>query len=142
MGEQYYSKNSSVRLPLSEFRIEKGKRYRFRLIGSTCLTCAVSIKFQGHRLLAISADGELRFKPVPVDTIVLNAGERFDAILEANQTECLYLIHLQSLGRNCNPQPHIALLVYKSVVYRYEDIELPKPLSYEELGVSLLMTGE
>ncbi|CAH1400296.1 unnamed protein product [Nezara viridula] len=132
----YYLRNSSLKLPLSEFIIEKGKRYRFRLIGSTCLTCAVVVKFQGHRVLAISADGGLRFKPIPVDTIVLNSGERFDVILEANQTEDLYLLHLQSLGKFCSPEPYVALLSYKSVVeHKSKDIGLPKPLSYEELGV-------
>ncbi|CAH1400298.1 unnamed protein product [Nezara viridula] len=131
---QYYLKNSSLSLPLSEFIIEKGKRYRFRLVGSTCLTCAVGVIFQGHRVLAISADGGLRFKPVPADTIVLNSAERFDVVLEANQTEGLYFIHLQSLGENCNPTPHIGILRYKSVE-KTEEINFPQPLTYRELGV-------
>ncbi|XP_014291985.1 uncharacterized protein [Halyomorpha halys] len=130
----YYSRNSTLRLPLSEFIIEKGKRYRFRLVGATCLTCAVGVKFQGHRVLAISADGGLQFKPVPADTIVLNSADRFDVVLEANQTEGLYFIHLQSLGKNCNPAPHIGILRYKSVE-KPEEIDLPQPLNYSELGV-------
>ncbi|XP_014284391.1 uncharacterized protein [Halyomorpha halys] len=131
----HYSRNSSLRLPLSEFKVEKGKRYRFRLIGATCLTCAVGVRFQGHRVLAISADGGLRFKPVPADTIVLNSGDRFDVVLEANQTEGSYLLHLQSLGNSCNSQPHIGLLVYDSVVPQAEDIVIPDSLNYKQLGV-------
>lgn len=72
----FQSRNSNSSLPLSEFVIEKGNRYRFRLVGATCLTCAVGVIFQGHRVLAISADGGLRFKPISADTIVLNSGIR------------------------------------------------------------------
>lgn len=66
---------TNIQLPREEIEVEKGLRYRFRLIGGVCLTCAVSISFQGHRVTAISADGGLAFNPIEVDTVFLNSGK-------------------------------------------------------------------
>ncbi|XP_014240579.1 laccase-4-like [Cimex lectularius] len=100
-----------VKTPVSEFRVSKGKRYRFRLIGSTCLSCTVQVKFFGHRLTTIYADGGGPVIPTTVDTVELNSGDRFDVILNADQEVDSYWILARGYGA-CENAQQFAILRY------------------------------
>ncbi|CAH1400299.1 unnamed protein product [Nezara viridula] len=126
--------NGSFNLPLSEFRVTRGQRYRFRIIGGTCMTCAVAVRFQGHRVIAISADGNLKYNPRTVDSVIVNSADRFDVILEANQNVGTYYIYAQTFQDFCNG-------IYQAAILRYEGSNSvanprPPPLS-SNLGVQL-----
>ncbi|KAI5704788.1 hypothetical protein M8J75_008825 [Diaphorina citri] len=43
--------------PYSVFKVTRGKRYRFRIIGASCSICPLLIAFEKHRLLFIASDG-------------------------------------------------------------------------------------
>lgn len=60
----------------------RGQRTRIRFInasGATTFRCGI----EGHRLVVTHADGQA-VVPTPVDTIVLGAGERYDATVTAD----------------------------------------------------------
>ncbi|KAJ9592213.1 hypothetical protein L9F63_001214, partial [Diploptera punctata] len=85
----------------STFRVTSGKRYRFRVIGATCRHCYARVTVQGHRLTLIASDGN-SVKPVEVDYFdiftVVEEGERYDFILNANQQAKSYWIEMRGLG--------------------------------------------
>ncbi|XP_014240578.1 laccase-5-like [Cimex lectularius] len=105
-------------LPLTEFTVKKGKRYRFRLIGGTCLACLAAVTFLDHRVSVVFGDGAGPVEPTLVDKIVLNSGDRFDVILEANQSVDTYWIMVRGLGgknssTSCYNAQQFALLKYE-----------------------------
>ncbi|KAJ9050609.1 hypothetical protein DSO57_1013024 [Entomophthora muscae] len=63
--------------------VEAGKKYRLRLIGATGLSM-FRFRIKGHRFTVIEVEGTL-VKPVEVDHIDVNSGERYSVILRANQ---------------------------------------------------------
>ena len=87
--------NSSTYSLLSEFPIEEGKTYRFRLIGAQSLY-AYKVEVVGHRLTVIASDGHF-IEPVEVDYIIIHTGERYNFLLNATQTPGNYIIRAQTL---------------------------------------------
>lgn len=109
-----YSFNSSnMRIPLANFTVERGKRYRYRLIGASCMTCSYRFSISGHNLTAISADGGNEFKPEAVKSIIVNSAERFDFVINANQTPGTYLISVRAVESYCRNLTQFALLHYR-----------------------------
>lgn len=76
------SKSTSV--PLEVFRVTKGQRYRFRLITSVSHACPVALEIENHSMLIIASDS-YNLKPVTVNSLTMNAGERYDIVIDANQ---------------------------------------------------------
>lgn len=54
------------------------------------------VSIDGHVLEMVSSDG-YDFKPVMVESFIVNPGERFDFIVQANQTVGNYWIRVQSM---------------------------------------------
>ncbi|XP_064639307.1 uncharacterized protein LOC135494912 [Lineus longissimus] len=94
--EKYTVGGKDVYTPMETFSVKKGKKYRFRVISNGLLNCPIRISVEGHRLLMIASDGQ-PFKPVPVDAVNLVNGERFDFVLEANQTVDNYWVRAAGL---------------------------------------------
>ncbi|XP_043281462.1 laccase-5-like isoform X2 [Venturia canescens] len=88
---------SMANTTLEVFTIEPHHRYRFRLINAFGSVCPAQITFQGHQLTLIATDGE-PVHPVRVDSIISFAGERYDFVINANQTPGAYWIQLRALG--------------------------------------------
>lgn len=65
--------------------MQRGKRYRFRAVNAGSHVCPALIEIQSHSLQIIASDG-FSLQPVIVDSLYLNAGERFDFVVNANQT--------------------------------------------------------
>lgn len=78
-----FQSNSSTKVifdsvwPVTKFEVEYGRRYRFRLIGGTCLSCPFQLTFEGHRVHVIAADGN-HVQPVTVGSVVISSGIIFN----------------------------------------------------------------
>ncbi|KAK3911751.1 Laccase-4 [Frankliniella fusca] len=83
--------------PWEEIRVVPGKRYRLRFLYNSAVYCPVQVSVDSHRLLAIASDGA-NFKPVEVESVMLNAGERWDVVLRADQPVGKYWIRIRALG--------------------------------------------
>jgi iron transport multicopper oxidase len=68
-------------------------RYRLRIINMACQP-AYTFSIDRHDLTIIEADGQLH-KPYTVDSVTLYSGQRYSAILTANQTVGNYWIRAQ-----------------------------------------------
>jgi hypothetical protein len=69
----FQKSEKGMKTPLSVYRVVRGKRYRFRLVGGLCSECPVRVKFEGHQMLVIATDGN-PVVSILVDTVVLEAG--------------------------------------------------------------------
>jgi iron transport multicopper oxidase len=75
---------------LSVTTVTRGLRYRLRIVSMSCFP-AFAFSIDGHTLSVIEADGVVH-QPYPVDSVTLYAGQRYSAILTANQTVGNYWI--------------------------------------------------
>jgi len=55
------------------FMIEKGKKYRFRMINACSTVCLVEVKIENHPMQIIATDGE-NVKPLDADGIIMATG--------------------------------------------------------------------
>ncbi|KAF4610777.1 hypothetical protein D9613_007254 [Agrocybe pediades] len=69
--------------PLAIINVQAGKRYRFRLISTSCDPNFV-FSIDGHTLKIIEVDGE-NVQPLDVDSIRIFAAQRYSFVLNANQ---------------------------------------------------------
>ncbi|WP_198665725.1 multicopper oxidase family protein [Haloprofundus halophilus] len=65
------------------FAVREGERVRFRFINASSAT-AFRVRVAGHPLTVTHADGR-PVEPVSVDSFVFGSGERYDAIVEADE---------------------------------------------------------
>lgn len=70
-------------VPLSVINVQRGKRYRFRLIAMSCDSNFI-FSIDNHDLTVIEADGE-NTAPLVVDSLQIHAGQRYSVVLNANQ---------------------------------------------------------
>ena len=86
---------------LSAFYVKLGEQYRFRLIGAQA-NYAYKFYIEGHKLRVIATDGFF-IEPISADYLIVNTGERYDFLLEANQTYATdFLIRAETLEVNCS----------------------------------------
>jgi FtsP/CotA-like multicopper oxidase with cupredoxin domain len=90
--DKNYAHNNA---PLAVFKVKKGNSYRFRVIAAGLLY-PFRLSVDGHELIAVATDG-FDVDPVPVESIIINPGERYDYMLEANQAAKNYLIRSVTL---------------------------------------------
>ncbi|XP_050416521.1 uncharacterized protein LOC126830218 [Patella vulgata] len=83
--------------PSEVFKVEKGKRYRFRVASNGVLNCPLQFSVQDHQLYMISSDG-YPFHSIIVDSFNIFAGERYDFVLHADRDIDNYLIHVRGLA--------------------------------------------
>ena len=74
-------KNSRLKV----FSVQQGTTYRFRIVGSMVIF-AFRFSIDGHRFTVIATDG-VYIEPVVADYVIIHAGERYDILVTANQTE-------------------------------------------------------
>lgn len=99
-GKGRHSEVPYNRSRLSVFEVEPGQTYRFRLI-NVGSTYAYRFSINGHQLKVMSTDGYV-VQPVEVDYILINTGERYDFLLEANQDIGDYGIKAETLEVKIN----------------------------------------
>ena len=70
-------------VPLTFFEVERGKAYRFRVVG-TPDAYSFRLSVQGHKLVMLATDGvPTRSSPEEVDFIIVHSAERYDFLLNA-----------------------------------------------------------
>uniref|UniRef100_A0A336LRE1 CSON012189 protein n=1 Tax=Culicoides sonorensis TaxID=179676 RepID=A0A336LRE1_CULSO len=115
-----------VRRPLryDEYETDFQSHYAFNLI-------------EKHRMTIIASDAS-DIKPLTVDTLITTSGERYDFILEANQTKGNYWLRVRAIGQcamNGNQIESFAILSYYTGS-EINDTELAftskSPPSYED----------
>jgi FtsP/CotA-like multicopper oxidase with cupredoxin domain len=86
---------------LSAFSVQRGSTYRFRLIGAQA-DYAYKFYIGGHKLRVIATDGFF-IEPILADFLIVNTGERYDFLLDANQAAGTdFLIRAETLeALNC-----------------------------------------
>ncbi|XP_062551445.1 uncharacterized protein LOC134216595 [Armigeres subalbatus] len=105
-------------VPLTVFRVQKGKRYRFRLISGGSQYCPFQLQIEKHQKMIISTDGGA-VKPHIVDTLISISGERYDFVLTANQPPGDYWVRVRGIGF-CNSQR-----VESFAILSYADSSVP-----------------
>ncbi|KAG7396561.1 ferroxidase fet3 [Phytophthora boehmeriae] len=68
--------------PLSRFQFEAGKKYLLRLINMAALS-PIEFSIDDHEFQVVAADGDHLEPSKPINSIFLNAGHRYDIIVEA-----------------------------------------------------------
>ncbi|KAL0842290.1 hypothetical protein ABMA28_014427 [Loxostege sticticalis] len=112
--------------PLSKFKVEYGKRYRFRLAyGGGSKSCSVTFSIDQHMLNLVALDGH-RIEPQQVKSIKLGRGERADFILEAKRAPRVYPISVVA-DKTCQENLEgVGELVYEAkeskVLHKDDDV--------------------
>ena len=124
---------------LSIFTISPSNRYRFRVAGSQN-GFGFRISVDEHKLLIISTDGAL-LKPVEVDYVIVQAGERYDFIINGKSelnNKYNYLIRAETLetydpiNKNDTRQPmkgHLA-----EAILHYDVVREPDSTQYRDIA--------
>lgn len=92
--------------------------------------CPVQVSVDNHQLLMIASESSV-FEPVLVDTFIINAGERYDFVLEANQKPDNYWIRYRGMG-DCNKN---GIKISEVGILHYNNTEENEPkgsTSYED----------
>lgn len=76
---------TKTNVPLEVFRVHKGGRYRFRFINAASHVCPLELQIANHTLEIIGSDS-FHLKPIEINTLISTAGERYDFILNADQS--------------------------------------------------------
>nr|CAD7431404.1 unnamed protein product [Timema monikensis] len=109
-------------MPREVFTVAQGKRYRFRVVYNSAPDCPVQMSIDDHRLLVVATDSAA-VEPIEVDSVILNAGERYDIVVTANQTVGNYWIRFRGLAF-CNRN---GVKVHQEAILRYEDADEELP---------------
>jgi FtsP/CotA-like multicopper oxidase with cupredoxin domain len=142
---------ADARHPLTEVSVRKGETVRLRLINGSS-TYAFRFQVDGHPLEVIASDGS-PLKPVTVDNLVFHPGERYDALLRADQ-EGLHWIRAVTLNGHevravlryagsTDSQPGPGPLRWGPRALRPQDMRMPEPVKLDARprGVSLRLGG-
>ena len=82
------TRESGQHTPLAVFNVTQGNTYRFRLIGAQS-AYAFRFSIQEHKMTLLSSDGipvqETKSSQMGLDYIVINSGERYDVLVQANR---------------------------------------------------------
>ena len=95
-GRHYDGTGSHNGAELSVFNVTYGYRYRFRLIGAQALQ-AYKFSIQDHLMTVIATDGN-HIESIPnAHYVIVNSGERYDIVVNANQPPNNYWILAETL---------------------------------------------
>ncbi|NP_001155158.1 venom laccase precursor [Nasonia vitripennis] len=119
---------SEMHMPTAVFKVEKGLRYRFRIINVGVQDCPMEMSFDNHTMLVVSSDGR-DIVPLEVDSLRILSGERYDIILSAKQKVENYWIRFRGMDGACDiTKAHqVAVLRYKGA----PEVEPAAKVAYE-----------
>ena len=75
--------------------MKKGTQYRFRVIGVGSMY-PIRVSIDQHNLKVIASDG-YDLKPMVVESFIINPGERFDFLVDADQSIGNYWLRGESI---------------------------------------------
>ncbi|KAF8334083.1 laccase 1 [Cantharellus anzutake] len=114
--------DSTSTAPLSVITVQSGKRYRLRFVSMSCDPNYI-VTVEGHNLTMIEADG-VAHHPVTINSFQIFAGQRYSAIITADQPVGNYWIRtLPSSG------PTSFLNGMNSAILRYQGAPVNEPSS-------------
>lgn len=125
--------NLNTSWPIARFTV-RGQRYRFRVINVGFNDC-LEMQIDNHQMMMISSDGQ-DFSPTIVDSLMTFSGERYDFILNANQTPGTYWIRVRGQVL-CNTGQ-----IFQVAILQYEGSDIsqipqgPVP-SYDDFNTGL-----
>ncbi|CAE6450488.1 unnamed protein product [Rhizoctonia solani] len=102
---------------LYTLKVKRGKRYRLRVINGSAIS-SFRVNIPNHKLTIIAADG-VSTKPYHVDAFDILAGQRIDAVVEANQEPDTYWINA--------PMTNVANKTVQALLIYEEDPKPPHP---------------
>ncbi|XP_071140315.1 uncharacterized protein [Mytilus edulis] len=105
--------NTHNEAPLEIFTVKQGNKYRFRIIGVGALY-PWTISIDGHKITVVASDG-FDVEPQIADSVIINAGERYDVIIDADQPVGNYWIRAKTLESNRNTSVE-AILHYQGAL--------------------------
>jgi iron transport multicopper oxidase len=118
---------STIASPLSVVSVTQGTSYRFRIISLSCQP-AFQFSIDNHNLTIIEADGQLH-KPYTVDTFTIYAGQRYSAVVTANQKVGNYWIRAQPIIDGLSGYPTTFTNGINSAILRYSGAPTADPTS-------------
>ncbi|KAI9508593.1 laccase [Russula earlei] len=83
-------------VPLAIVNVQKGKRYRFRLVSISC-DPSFTFSIDGHQMTVIEVEGT-NVKPLLIDSLEIFAGQRYSVVVTANQPVSNYWV--RSIGQS------------------------------------------
>ncbi|KAI0073552.1 laccase A [Panus rudis PR-1116 ss-1] len=117
---------------LAVITVQKGKRYRFRLVSTSCDPNYI-FSIDNHNMKVIEVDG-VNSQPLNVDSIQIFAGQRYSFVLEANQPIGNYWI---SANPDHGPQGFTGGI--NSAILRYKGAPNKEPISNRTVSVAPLI---
>ncbi|XP_055857102.1 uncharacterized protein LOC129919980 [Episyrphus balteatus] len=122
-------------VPVTIYYIEKPGLYKFNIISSVSLTCGCTIQAEKHSFIVTATDSYDN-EPAEFDTLVLNAGERNDVVIDAWRGSGDYWIRVRGLP-SCQTQPTdtFALLRYITKPSDYKKPQPPFPSYHKTYAV-------
>ncbi|CAL1710148.1 unnamed protein product [Somion occarium] len=118
---------------LAVINVQRGKRYRFRLVSISCDPNYI-FSIDNHTMTVIEVDG-VNSKPLGVDSIQIFAGQRYSFVLHANQSESNYWIRARpNIGANTT-----TLGGMNSAILRYVGAPKTEPTTVETPSVNPLL---
>ena len=95
-GRHYDTLGQHNNADLNVFNVQAGRRYRFRLIGAQALY-AYKFSIQNHLLTVVATDGSPIDNITDVNYVIVNTGERYDVIVNADKVTRNYWILAETL---------------------------------------------
>ncbi len=136
--EDYFSVNAKSFPSTQPIRIKTGDVLRMRFFGAGGAIHAMHS--HGHDMLVTHKDGLPLSVPYYADTILIGPGERYDAIIEANQKEGRFIFHdhvdKHVTARGKSPGGPIAVMEYAGTPvddwYVWKDIDYDPDFYFNE----------
>lgn len=124
------SDSPTPELPRSEFMVERGKSYRFRVINAGLQYCPLEFSIDDHNLTVIATDGN-PIQRIDVASFFILPGERVDFVLNAYQEIDTYWIKVKG-NADCEDDQvfQTAILKYKTATSEMPENET----NYENAG--------
>lgn len=91
-------KNAAGGGAYAKVNVKKGKKYRIRLI-NTSVDSVFHVSFDGHPFTVMTSDF-VPIRPFVADQLTLNIGQRYDVVINANQTVANYWFRV-NVGTLC-----------------------------------------
>ncbi|OXU19433.1 hypothetical protein TSAR_003623 [Trichomalopsis sarcophagae] len=129
--KEFRRDNVTANVPSSTFKVQKNRRYRFRLINSGAEGCPIAMSIDNHTMLVIALDSN-DIEPVEVEVITTWPGERVDFVLKADQESDNYWIRYRGFDQ-CSPANAENGGVYQVAILRYDgaaDEDPKSPIGY------------
>jgi FtsP/CotA-like multicopper oxidase with cupredoxin domain len=99
-------------IPLETFHVQKGFKYRFRVICSS-MTFAFRVSIDHHVLHVIATEAE-ELEEVLVESLVVQPGERYDFWIQTDDPlgTGLYWIGAETLEYQLNSEVYFLILIF------------------------------